>query len=610
MGLSDSTSVSQQPSLPALPADQNGLTISGRAPDVGQEGAPFPLTPALSLWERVNPRQRCGGPDPHGLAAFRGVLLPLPKGEGWGEGEPDVRTLRCMPVVGGSGVLPEEPDAFDRVVRLSLRVLQRSLAFFAVVLALAVGCALAAEEPGLVLTQVPPANSASLTNARNTLDVRYPEGSRVILARPPYAPDKVVVLSGGLRAAGSPFVACDGRRILFVGKAGRAGAWQIYEASASGGSPRALTDMPGGATDPALLSNGELVFVSPVPGLAGHGPNAPRPAVYAQGARGPARRLTFAPADVTDVTVLGDGRIMFVTALGTSSPASAQAVPCGLFTVNNDGTEFSLYAGQHERPMALRRPREIGKRIVYLASADQNGPDGFWGEAVRTARPFSQQERLFPFATGSCRSIDDGGDGTCLASLGRSAPTNSAARGSFAIFRLGTNSTSLGEPLFDDPAWDDLEASVLAPRPRPAGHISVMASASKTATLLCLDANQTSYRATNGETPKAATVRISLLGENGCTNWLGVVPVRDDGSFMAEVPADVALGFDTLDAQGQVLRSTPPVVWARGGENRICIGCHERHGRSPRNHRPLAVRFPTPHLTDTPDRVGRKPVMP
>src|SRR5437764_386741 len=41
----------------------------------------FPLTPALSLREREQRRQRIG------VVATRSLVLPLPEGEGWGEGE-------------------------------------------------------------------------------------------------------------------------------------------------------------------------------------------------------------------------------------------------------------------------------------------------------------------------------------------------------------------------------------------------------------------------------------------------------------------------------------------------------------------------------------------
>ncbi len=47
---------------------------------------PFSLTPALSRWGRENVSQRsnrCGVP----VGEKRNASLPLPEGEGWGEGE-------------------------------------------------------------------------------------------------------------------------------------------------------------------------------------------------------------------------------------------------------------------------------------------------------------------------------------------------------------------------------------------------------------------------------------------------------------------------------------------------------------------------------------------
>jgi len=47
----------------------------------------FPLTPALSLGERVKPIQFLDQSVRLGLAHRWMMQLPLPKGEGWGEGE-------------------------------------------------------------------------------------------------------------------------------------------------------------------------------------------------------------------------------------------------------------------------------------------------------------------------------------------------------------------------------------------------------------------------------------------------------------------------------------------------------------------------------------------
>jgi hypothetical protein len=78
----------------------------------------------------------------------------------------------------------------------------------------------------------------------------------------------------------------------------------------------------------------------------------------------------------------------------------------------------------------------------------------------------------------------------------------------------------------------------------------------------------------------------------GNISALGEVPVQADGSFLAEVPADVPIGFEALDENGRVLRHEAPMIWVRPAENRSCIGCHEPHNRSPHNHRPLAVNAP------------------
>ena len=51
----------------------------------------FPLTPALSLGEREPRRSALEKPKRLGFVGRLAKVLPLPKGEGWGEGE---RTLR------------------------------------------------------------------------------------------------------------------------------------------------------------------------------------------------------------------------------------------------------------------------------------------------------------------------------------------------------------------------------------------------------------------------------------------------------------------------------------------------------------------------------------
>ncbi len=116
-----------------------------------------------------------------------------------------------------------------------------------------------------------------------------------------------------------------------------------------------------------------------------------------------------------------------------------------------------------------------------------------------------------------------------------------------------------------------------------------------TGKILCLDANFSSDR-TEEATPLASRVRVLVETSPGNIHALGEVPVQADGSFLAEVPADVPLGFESLDESGRVLHREAPMLWLRPAENRSCIGCHEPRNRSPHNHRPVAVSVPVVQL--------------
>ncbi len=62
---------------------------------------------------------------------------------------------------------------------------------------------------------------------------------------------------------------------------------------------------------------------------------------------------------------------------------------------------------------------------------------------------------------------------------------------------------------------------------------------------------------------------------------LGYAPVEPDGSFKLEVPADVPLALQVVDAQGRAFQQHPNWIQVRPGERRTCDGCHSpRRGGS------------------------------
>jgi len=436
----------------------------------------------------------------------------------------------------------------------------------------------------LVLAQSPA--TAATTPATDILDLRYPSGSRVVLMEAPLGSGRVQVLSEGLVAAGDPIISYDGQRVFFVGKASVTGDWQIYQEDLAGGRPQTLTSVSGGAMSPALLPNGSLVFASPVPKIGGPNSSQPSSALYVQSPGGQPRQLTFSSRSITEPTMLADGRILFVS---TQPPASYNSASGpALFTVNNDGTEITAFAGPEDLASSIQQPRLFADgRVAFLVSKSGSSS----AEFVRTARPFQSRALLFPGVTARISSVEAASNGDLLVC----ADNTSGGKTSLALFRVSPAATALGAPLLADPAWNDCEAVEVSPHRPPMGRLSTMDLTKSTGKILCLNANFTSDPA-DGTSAVATHVRVLAETAPGIMCALGEVAVQTDGSFLAEVPANVPIGFEALDENGRVLRREAPMIWVRPAENRTCIGCHEPHNRAPHNHRPLAVSVPMTSL--------------
>ncbi len=64
------------------------------------------------------------------------------------------------------------------------------------------------------------------------------------------------------------------------------------------------------------------------------------------------------------------------------------------------------------------------------------------------------------------------------------------------------------------------------------------------------------------------------------TQLIGDVPTRSDGSWAAEVPAEVPIQFELLDKTGRVKVAHKPWVQVMRGETMRCVGCHANHSQA------------------------------
>lgn len=379
----------------------------------------------------------------------------------------------------------------------------------------------------------------------------FPPGRAVPGSRLAAAPldgrGPVRVLTEGFAAAASPRVSFDGREILFAGRRTEGERDAIWAVKADGSAVRRVAGTEGGDCGaPAWLPDGRVLYTAggAIAAAAADGAGA-----------GP---LTFHPggADL-DPVVLADGRVLF---------ARDGAEGTDLLAVHADGTGIHPFHGPGLAPMRLRRPREDEGRTIWAVGD---------GRVVRidARRPARAAADGAPGLKGVVAAAEPLPGGGLLVSV-----RPAAGRGTFGI-RLG------GTVVADAPDRDEIDPVLLAPSPRPKGHLSVVKAEKSTGRLFCIDARRT---ARGIEVPIPARVRLyeSLPGGE---RLLGEAPLAADGSFYVEVPADRPLRAESVDGAGKPIRGSGYSFWVRPNEIRGCIGCHEDPAVAPPNALPAAV---------------------
>ncbi|NOX53748.1 MAG: hypothetical protein GXP27_04800, partial [Planctomycetes bacterium] len=77
---------------------------------------------------------------------------------------------------------------------------------------------------------------------------------------------------------------------------------------------------------------------------------------------------------------------------------------------------------------------------------------------------------------------------------------------------------------------------------------------------------------------------------------LGTVPVREDGSALFKVPANMPIAVQPLDADGKAVQQMRSWYTAMPGERFTCIGCHERPTETPPSTATLALAGSPDHI--------------
>jgi hypothetical protein len=170
------------------------------------------------------------------------------------------------------------------------------------------------------------------------------------------------------------------------------------------------------------------------------------------------------------------------------------------------------------------------------------------------------------------------------------------------VFDVANASASNGgrSPIYDDPNYWDILARPVKVRAEPPNLASPISSTDTSTTVGALNV----YNSSLLGIPQGSVVKVRLIegfsGEEGGVDMFGTtefdgqskygeIPLQSDGSFAADVPANVPLHIQLVDKFGMSVSLTSstgtaggtPVanedIWfsGRAGEARFCGGCHE-----------------------------------
>ncbi len=397
---------------------------------------------------------------------------------------------------------------------------------------------------------------------------RFPKGAHLLLVHD----GKAEPLVPEFAASADANVYFDGSRVIFSGKQKPGDPWQIWELALRDHLLRHVLSTASDAERPLYLPAGRVVFGLRTPGgfrLDSNDDGHPLLSTPLNPTTGPGElMLAYTRGSSFPDDVLQDGRVLFESnnPLGNGQEAE-------MFLVYPDGSGVESYRCDHGVA------RWAGEQ---LSSGDVIFTHG--GGLARFTSPLAHEVRIAAPPGQYAGSIAQAPSGEWLVSIRPPASTR-------YVLKLWKPGSSTMKTVLAQSTQDLVEPVLVAPRSTPTRFPSGLHPWDY-ANLLALDARLSRDGVRKG-TP--ARVRLEAQDADGKAIIMGTAPVEQDGSFFIQVPGDKPLRISLLDAKGNVLRQEHGWFWSRGGEQRICVGCHTGPERSSDNRVPaVLLRTTTP----------------
>ncbi len=404
-----------------------------------------------------------------------------------------------------------------------------------------------------------------------------------------------------------PNLSWDATRVLFTFKGEPDGSTAIYEINIDGTGLRQLSDpsdtvplyqgSQGGQHDvyPAYLPDDRIVFLSTRPSGLVPCNNTGVAILHVMTPDGSdIHSISVNNVNEFDPAVMPDGRILF----GRWEYIDKNALTIqSLWTVNPDGTqETALFANNMVFPEAILDARPVpGTHWIVGTLAKHNSTPRGTIALIDPHRGKNEMSAIVNLEYPDDPSRDTGDSCepwpvTPDVFLFSGRPPGEQRNQIEMIDRQGRRI-----PVLSDPDICLHSPMLVQPRPRPPVIPATTDREATTGNFLVQDV----YRGLEGvERGEVKTLRVieetsrvssTLMGGSPFNqvflisaalawspkNFLGVVPVEEDGSAFFEVPSGRAVYLQALDAEGRLVQSMRTFVQAAPGTTRSCVGCHE-----------------------------------
>lgn len=395
---------------------------------------------------------------------------------------------------------------------------------------------------------------------------RFPRGAQLLLVHEGHTKPLVE----GFAATADADVSVDGKSVLFSGRKAAGDPWQIYELTLADHSVRLVSTGTGDAIRPLYLPALRFVYAERTGRIfrlqTARINNSPRFQFLEAEETQPILPISFVNASAIPSDVLADGRVLFESDFPLGSGTTPE-----IYLTYTDGSGVEAYRCDHGVARWGGHQLTSGDVIFTHGSS-----------LARFTSPLAHEEHVAAPRAEYAGSAAETESGSLLLSA------RTATQGRYAI-QLWKPGSPAFETLLTDSHENLVEPVLVAPRVRPHHHPSALHPWNY-ANLLALDA-RLSREGDLKQLP--ASVRLETQDADGHPKILGTAPVAEDGSFFVKVPGDRPIRFALLDARGTVLRQEHGWFWSRGGEQRICVGCHTGPERAADNRVPAVLLHTT-----------------